>query len=153
MKKIDITRSEWTAMTYYGRFEQIISWLLTLAITAVIVVAAYRLLADIVTTLVRGALDPLEHETFQTIFGAIMTLLIAMEFGHSILQVGSRSKSVVQVRTVLLVALLALSRKFIVLDLHAVSAATIVALALAVLTLGAVYWLLRDRVERANVRP
>jgi uncharacterized membrane protein (DUF373 family) len=150
MKKIDITRSEWTAMTYYGRFEQIISWLLTLAITAVIVVAAYRLLADIVTTLVRGALDPLEHETFQTIFGAMMTLLIAMEFGHSILQVGSRSKSVVQVRTVLLVALLALSRKFIVLDLHTVSAATIVALALAVLTLGVVYWLLRDRVEHAN---
>ena len=148
MAKLDITRSEWSAMTLYGRFEQVISWLLTLAIAAVIMVAAYRLVADVAMNLVRGVLDPLEHATFQAIFGAIMTLLIAMEFGHSILHAGSRIKNVVQVRTVLLVALLALARKFIVLDLKVVSTGTVVGLALAVLTLGAVYRLLREREDR-----
>jgi uncharacterized membrane protein (DUF373 family) len=135
-------------MTLYGRFEQIVSWLLALAISAVILVAMYRLAADVVSILVRGTLDPLEHAAFQAVFGAIMTVLIAMEFGHSILHASARVRSIVQVKTILLVALLAVARKFIVLDIRAVSAPTIAGLSLALLTLGTVYWLLRERDDR-----
>jgi hypothetical protein len=42
-----------------------------------------------------------------------MTLLIAMEFKHSILRVIARKERIIQVKTVLLIALLALARKFI----------------------------------------
>ncbi|HEX7155879.1 MAG TPA: phosphate-starvation-inducible PsiE family protein, partial [Burkholderiaceae bacterium] len=57
--------------------------------------------------------------------------------------------NIVQVKTVILIALLALARKFIVLDPHADGAATIAALSGATLVLGAVYWLLRERDDRA----
>ena len=53
-----------------------------------------------------------------------------------------------QVKTVVLISLLALSRKFIVLDSKATGAETIAALALATLVLGVLYWLLRERDDR-----
>ena len=59
-----------------------------------------------------------------------------------------RRESIVQVKTVVLIALLALSRKFIILDTDTTGPATIAALAAAMLVLGIVYWLLRERDDR-----
>jgi uncharacterized membrane protein (DUF373 family) len=56
---------------------------------------------------------------------------------------------VIQVKTVVLISLMALSRKFVILDAAATEPATIAALAGATLVLGAVYWLLRERDDRA----
>jgi hypothetical protein len=58
----------------------------------------------------------------------IMTLLIAMEFKHSIVRVALRRDSIIQVKTVVLIAVIALSRKFVILDSDA-SPAKIAALA------------------------
>ena len=73
-----------------------------------------------------------------------MTLLIALEFRHSIVKVAMRRESIIQVKTVILIALIALARKFVVLDADT-SPAKIAALAGALLSLGIVYWLVRDR--------
>ena len=78
----------------------------------------------------------------------IMTLLIAMEFKHSIVRVALRRDSIIQVKTVILIGLIALARKFVILDPEA-SPAKIAALAGATLALGATYWLLRKREDRA----
>jgi uncharacterized membrane protein (DUF373 family) len=88
---------------------------------------------------------------FQALFGAIMTLLIAMEFKHSIIRAALREDNVIQVKTVILISLLALSRKFIILDPAEMGAATIAALAGVTLVLGVVYWLLRD-LDESGVR-
>lgn len=96
-----------------------------------------------VPLLLGGAIDPLDHEVFQTLFGSIFTVLIAMEFKHSIVRPTLRRDSIVQVRTVLLIALLALSRKFVILDSNVTPASTIAALGFATLVLGVVCWLLR----------
>ncbi len=56
--------------------------------------------------------------------------------------------SIIQVKTVVLIALIALSRKFVILDSSATGASTIAALAGATLVLGVVYWLLRERDDR-----
>jgi uncharacterized membrane protein (DUF373 family) len=58
----------------------------------------------------------------------------------------------VQVRTVILLALLAIVRKLIILDLATTDATQLFALAAAILALGVVYWLIRDqdRRERAE---
>ena len=74
----------------------------------------------------------------------VMTLLIAMEFKHSITRVMARRDHIVQVKTVVLVALLAIARKFIILD-PASAPAQIAALAFALVALGSVYWLMRQR--------
>ena len=144
--------AEWDAMSLYARFEQIVIWVLTLFIALIVAVALLRLVITVCQLLVWGALNPLSHEEFQVIFGMIMTLLIALEFSHSILQSVERLQQVVQVKTVVLISILALVRKFIVLNLEVTSAATIAALAFAVIALGVVYWLLRERDDRAAAR-
>ena len=50
-----------------------------------------------------------------------------------------------QVRTVILIALLAIVRKVMILDLASTEALQLFALAAAILALGAVYWLVRDQ--------
>jgi hypothetical protein len=66
----------------------------------------------------------------------IFTVLIALEFNHSIIGVLERKESIVQVETVILIALLALARKFIILDASKTDAMTIIGLAFAVLAWG-----------------
>ena len=97
---------QWPALTFYQRFESMVAFALTLIITAVIVVALYRLSAEVMSGLILGALNPLEHKVFQRIFGEIMTLLIALEFNHTLQYVVAREQSVIQIKIVLLVALL-----------------------------------------------
>jgi uncharacterized membrane protein (DUF373 family) len=147
-KLFGISSGEWNAMSFYGRFEQIVTWILTLFIAVIIAIALFRLVVTIFQKLVFGALNPLNHEDFEVIFGMIMTLLITMEFNHSIVQAIERLHRIIQVKTVVLISILALARKFIILNIEATSALTIAALAFAAIALGFVYWLLRERDDR-----
>jgi uncharacterized membrane protein (DUF373 family) len=142
------TRRFWPLMTAYERFEHLVAFLLSLVIALLITLALVQLFLRVVPLLVSGALDPLDHGVFQGLFGMVMTLLIALEFKHSIVRVALRRESIVQVKTVVLIALLALSRKFVILDTTATEPATVAALAGATLVLGIVYWLLRERDDR-----
>jgi uncharacterized membrane protein (DUF373 family) len=143
------TREHWPLLSFYERFEQVVAIVLSLVVAVVIALALAQLLIRVMPLLLRGAIDPLDPDAFQMIFGMVMTLLIALEFKHSIIRVALRRESIVQVKTVLLIALIALSRKFVILDTQETSAATIAALASAMLVLGVVYWLLRERDDRS----
>jgi uncharacterized membrane protein (DUF373 family) len=142
------TREHWPIMSVYERFEQVVAVVLSFVIAVVIALALAQLVIRVVLLLLSGAIDPLEHDVFQALFGMIMTLLIAMEFKHSIILVALRRSNIIQVKTVVLIALIALSRKFVILDSSATAASTIAALAGATLVLGVVYWLLRERDDR-----
>lgn len=142
------TRRYWPILTAYERFEQIVALILSLIIATVVAIALFQLVRHLLPLLLGGALDPLDNEVFQSLFGMIMTLLIALEFKHSIISVAVRTRGIIQVKTVVLIALLALSRKFVILDIHTTGAQTIAALAVATLVLGIVYWLLRERDDR-----
>ena len=144
------TRRYWPLMTAYERLEHVVAFLLSAIIAMLIALALIQLFVRLVPLLVTGALDPLDHEVFQRLFGMVMTLLIAMEFKHSIVRVAMRRGSIVQVKTVVLIALLALSRKFVILDTAATGPAQVGALAFATLVLGIVYWLLRERDDRVS---
>jgi uncharacterized membrane protein (DUF373 family) len=81
-------------------------------------------------------LNPLDHAVFQTFFGQIMPVLIALEFNHTLLHVATKEQSIILIRVVLLIALLALARKFIILDLSVTTANQLFALAAVTLALG-----------------
>lgn len=132
-------------MSAYERFEQLVVLTLSLIIALVIVIAVLQLCRNVVPLLIGGAIDPLDHNAFQALFGSIFTVLIALEFKHSIVRPALRRNSVVQVRTVLMIALLALSRKFVILDSGVTPASTIAALGFATLVLGLLCSLLRHR--------
>src|SRR5215203_3426456 len=102
------TREAWPGLSTYERFEQVVSLVLTALIGLVIIAAVVNLTVRVVTLVLFGVLDPAEHGVFQAIFGMIFTVLITLEFNHSILGVLERQESIVQVKTVVLIALLAL---------------------------------------------
>jgi uncharacterized membrane protein (DUF373 family) len=116
-------RAEWRVLSYYQRFEGLVALVLTLVVALIIVVALFRLTYGVVTGLLLGVLNPLDHGIFQSVFGEILTLLIALEFNHTLQFVVNRQQSIIQTKIVLLIALLAITRKFIVLDLGSVDAA------------------------------
>ena len=141
-------RDEWDIMSIYQRFESMVSLVITAVIGLIIVVALARLCITVVAGLLLGALDPLEPGVFQTVFGEVLTVLIALEFNHTLQFVVARHQSIIQTKVVLLIAMLALARKVIVLDYEKTSWETIVAIAAVTLALGIVYWLMRERDDR-----
>jgi uncharacterized membrane protein (DUF373 family) len=75
-------------------------------------------------------------------------VIIALEFKRSLLIIAERKQNIVQVRTVLLIALLAVVRKLMILDLTGMDASQLFALAATIMALGGVYWLVRDQDRR-----
>jgi len=138
-------RDEWRVLSYYQRFESLVALVLTVIVMLVILVALYRLGESVLAGLFFGMLDPLDPAIFQSVFGEILTLLIALEFNHTLQYAVAREQSIIQTKVVVLIALLAVARKFIILDLHDASAAQLLGLAAVTLALGIVYWLIRFR--------
>ena len=145
--------SQWAILSYYQRFESLAAFVLTIIIGLIIVVALYRLASSVILGLVFGVLDPLDPKAFQTVFGEIMTLLIALEFNHTLQYAVSRQQSIIQTRVVILIAILALARKFIILDIHEVSPAEMLGVAAMTLALGITYGIMRYRADVAADRP
>lgn len=121
LNPFQVLRDQLAIMSFYERFEQVVALVLSAVIAVIIMVSLFQLISIVFTLLVLDAFNPLDHKVFQSVFGMIMTLLIAV---------------------------IALSRKFVILDSDA-SPAKIAALAGATLALGATYWLLRKRGDRA----
>ncbi|WP_444915283.1 phosphate-starvation-inducible PsiE family protein [Microbulbifer sp. TRSA007] len=128
---------------YYRKFESLIALILTFIIVVIVIVAISRLGYSVYNMLLVGMQDPLDHKVFQTIFGEIITLLIALEFSHTLQYVVTRQQSIIQTKVVVLIAILALSRKFIILDLDKVNAGEILGLSTATLALGLTYLILK----------
>lgn len=138
-------RAQWAPLTVYQRFEHAVVLILSTLIAVVVVAAVWHLILKIAIGLVLSdQFDPTDYGVFQAIFGMIFTVIIALEFKKSLLVVAKRAISIVQVRTVIVIALLAIVRKIIILDLAATDAAKLLALAAAMLALGAVYWLVQS---------
>jgi uncharacterized membrane protein (DUF373 family) len=143
-------KENWAVLSYYQRFESAVALVLALIIALIVLVALYRLGESVVAGLLLGVLDPLDPKVFQQVFGDIMTLLIALEFNHTLQYVVARQQSIIQTKVVLLIALLALARKFIILDLHDLTDGQLLGLAAITLVLGVTYWLLRERDDRLS---
>ena len=71
-------------------------------------------------------------------------MLIALEFNHSLAQVVKGRAGLIQVKTVILIGILVVVRKFVLIDIDNTSASMFLGLAAAILALGVVYWLVVD---------
>jgi len=134
----------WRPHLWYDRFERVVIHVVTLLIVIIVASATVHLAVAVALLLLTNQMNPANEQVFQTVFGMIFIVLIGLEFKHS-LPVGSAgAENVVRVRTVVLIAVLAMVRKFIILDLHETETGELFALAAAILALGVVYWLVRD---------
>ncbi|MFT8462320.1 phosphate-starvation-inducible PsiE family protein [Acetobacter persici] len=128
----------------FDLFEEIAMLVLTLCIMVVAALGLIHVLYAVFEMLRTATLSPTNPVVLQSLFGLFFTVLIALEFKHSILvSPDTPSHSMVRMRSVLLIGMMATVRKFIVLDLNGVDVMEVLALSAAILALGSVYWLVR----------
>jgi uncharacterized membrane protein (DUF373 family) len=147
-------REKLRLLSLYQQFEHLIIMFLTALIVVIVIAAVWSLSLKILFGLVlSGSLDPSDYSVFQAVFGMIFTVIIALEFKKSLLVTAERRDTIVQIRSVVMIALLAICRKVIILDLNETDALHILALAAAILALGVVFWLMRDNDRRLDEAP
>jgi uncharacterized membrane protein (DUF373 family) len=142
-------RHRFSGLSFYEAFEHAVVLVLTMLIVFVVASATWNLALGVLALVLANQIDPSNQQVFQAVFGMIFTVIMALEFKHSLLVVLARQESVVRVRSIVLIALLAVARKFIILDIKDSTPAELFALAAAILALGVVYWLVRDQDGRA----
>ena len=148
-EELDAGRQRWRRLTVYLKFEHAVVVILAALISVIIVAAVWKLAVKVLVSLVlSNSFDLTDLAAFQSIFGTVFTVIIALEFKRTLVLVTERTESVVQVRAVILIALLAIVRKLIILDIAPGDAPQLLALAVATLSLGGVYWLVQDQDKR-----
>ncbi len=99
----------------YEKFEHAIMLVLTLVIVLLVASATWHLVIGVVLLILTNQLDPGNPAVFQGVFGMFFTVVIGLEFKRSLLIVSGGQDSVVRVRSIILIGMLATVRKFIVL--------------------------------------
>jgi len=144
------TAASFYGLTFYERFEQAIILVLTALIVLVVASATWHLAKVVGLLVLSDAVQPTNQAVFQTVFGMVFTVIIALEFKRSLLIVLERQESVVRVRSIVLIAMLAMVRKFIILDIGATGETELFGLSAAILSLGVVHWLVREQDQRVT---
>jgi uncharacterized membrane protein (DUF373 family) len=135
--------SKWPKLASYAGFERIAlcSVLVMLAAITVcaIVLVTIRLLSDL--ALGESFLD---KAALQDTFGLILTIVILLEFNHSIYVAMTQGSGAVQTRIVVLIAVLVIARKLMLKDFDAIDFQTLLGYGGLLLALGGLYWLISD---------
>ena len=141
MFKLAELKREWGQLSLYERFEQVVTRIIMLFISAAIVdslvLAAIQLINDF-----QLGFAFTEKLLLQDIFGSILTILILLEFNHSIALALKNKSGVLQARIVILIAILVVARKIILLDFKSATLENLLGYGGMALALGALYWLL-----------
>jgi uncharacterized membrane protein (DUF373 family) len=149
MRTFDPLRREWVQLTSYERFEQIVSRVLLLLISLIIVCTLVLATVELVHDFRLGSAF-LDTEVLQDAFGPFLTVLILLEFNHSIATSLRTRSGAIQVRVVVLIAILVIARKLILLDYKSASLEMLAGLGGLALALGVLYWLLADGERRRH---
>jgi uncharacterized protein YacL len=99
-------QKRWGTFSVYEKFEHLIITLLTAIIAAIVGAATWQLILHTYDLVRSHLVDPRDSQVFQTVFGMVLTVLIAMEFKHSLLIVLHQQRAIVQIRSVVLIACL-----------------------------------------------
>lgn len=136
-----LLREHWQVSTLAQKFEIAVTVILYCVIAGVAVFALARLGLALIT-IVTSPWNITDLQAIQLIFGMVMTVLIALEFGHSLLRNLKNHAAIIHAKEIILIGIMAIVRKLIILDLNKVSALMIMGLAAAIVALGCAYWLM-----------
>ncbi len=131
----------------YTRFELVVSAVLLIFVSIIIVYSLVVLAVTLFDELTAGG-HLVEAAALKDTFGLILSILILVEFNHSIALAMRRRSGVLQVRVIILITIIVIARKLILLDYGTVTLATLGGLGGLALGLGALYWLLSNAQTR-----
>ena len=87
----------------------------------------------------------IENESLRDVFGSILTILILIEFNHSIAVALSKKSGILQARPIVLITILVIARKVILLDFNTATFEKMVAISGMAVAFGVLYWLMTAR--------
>lgn len=148
MRKIADIKKEWDSLTPYGRFEQIASRAVMVLISLVIVYSLVLIAIALFKQLTLDSTFP-DSTALKDVFGSILTVLILIEFNHSISYAITRRSGVLQARYIVLIAILVIARKVILLDFTTTTFEKLIGIGAIALAFGGLYWLISARTHDA----
>ncbi len=125
------------------RLEYFVILTLVIAVGIITIIALVRLFFGIYDVAI-VSWDLNDYHSVQVLFGMVMSVLIALEFGNSILRHIRERSTIIQAREVVLIGMMAVVRKVMIVDLSSTSPASLAALALAAIALAGAFWLMRE---------
>ena len=137
-------KRQWKDLTSYERFEQIVSRVVMLFISVVIVYSLI-LVAIQLADHFRLGIAFMDADVLKDVFGSILTILILIEFNHSIAFAITRRSGILQARIIVLIAILVIARKVILLDFATATFETLIGIGVVALAFGLLYWLISAR--------
>ncbi len=142
---------QWRRLGPYEKFEQAAYRILILFIALVVahslIFLVWKLLHDVFSAITFG-----EAVVLKDAFGAILTVVILLEFNRSILAAMRAGSGIIELRVVVMIAIIVIARKLILFDYSGAKPLSVLPLGAVILALGALYWLVGNA-ERANRKP
>ena len=151
MLLLDVFRKRAKGRTPYEWFEQIILGIIVFIMSLVIIYSLVLATITLADDLVSG-IGSMETSALKDTFGLILTVIILVEFNHSIVLAIRQRSGAIQVRIVVLITIIVLARKLVLLDYTTASVETLLGLGALALSLGGLYWLISDG-ERRRAAP
>ncbi|MCC5843793.1 MAG: phosphate-starvation-inducible PsiE family protein [Verrucomicrobia bacterium] len=127
--------------TFIRRFELLIVVTLILLMMVVVAQSLVELILVLWKDMLAGPVNVLQNQEMLTVLGFFMMVLIALELLETIKNY--LTENAIHVEVVLLVAMIAVARKVIILDMKELQPLTLFGIAALILSLAGSYWLLK----------
>ena len=134
-------KRDWRSFTTYERFEQLVTRVIMLFLSVIILYSLVFIAIGLFNGFRLGQ-EFIEKELLQDTFGSIFTVLILLEFNHSIALALAKRMGIIQARIVVLLAILVVARKIILLDFKTATFENLLGIGGVALALGLLYWLI-----------
>ena len=147
MQTLDTLRREGSLYRLYTGFELVVSAVLVISVSLIIVYSLAVLAVTLFDEFTAGV-HLVEVAALKDTFGLILSILILVEFNHSIALAIRRRSGVLQVRVIILITIIVIARKLILIDYATTRIETWLGLGALSLSLGLLYWLLSHAAAR-----
>jgi uncharacterized membrane protein (DUF373 family) len=147
IETLDSLRREGSLYRLYTGFELVVSALLLTSVSFIIVYSLAVLAVTLYDEFTSGV-HMIESTALKDTFGLILSILILVEFNHSIALAIRRRSGVLQVRVIILITIIVIARKLILIDYATARIETWLGLGALSLALGLLYWLLSNAAAR-----
>ena len=124
---LDVFRKQAKGRRLYEWFEKIILGIIVLIMSFVIVYSLILAATTLFQDLASG-IGSMENSALKDTFGLILTVIILVEFNHSIVLAIRQRSGAIQVRIVVLITIIVLARKLVLLDYTTASMETLLGL-------------------------
>jgi uncharacterized membrane protein (DUF373 family) len=143
MPKTGLQR-DWKQFLSYAVFERLASRVVMLLVSIIIV---YSIILMAITLVEQFRLNSnyLDVESLKEVFGSILTILILIEFNHSIALALSTRSGILQARPIVLITILVIARKVILLDFTTATFEQLIGIGAIALAFGLLFWLINAR--------